>query len=145
TPDLAEVCQYLETMRDQDELYEALHAVFAPDSRPTTAHRYLASLTHLPVESPNKHLLVVTTNYDDAMERAFGEPCDVIYYETPPREPARFVHLPPGGEARVVGPDYDYVFEHPTVLKIHGRAAKKSRTDDSYVVTQSDYIEFLAD
>ena len=44
---------------------------------------------------------MLTTNFDDAVERVFadaGEALDVVYYAAEPEEPGRFVHVRPDGE-----------------------------------------------
>ena len=49
--------------------------------------------------------LIVTTNYDDLMERAFretGEEFDLVAYGRARQQRGKFWHLPPDGEARII-------------------------------------------
>ncbi len=53
--------------------------MFGAEYGPTTVHRFLAAL---PART-GQHQLVLTTNYDDALEQAYdaaGEPFSTIYY-----------------------------------------------------------------
>ena len=82
---LARVSQYVATMSGSGPLYEELRTVFAVPSAPSRVHRFLASLpAALEVAGhPKRHQLIVSTNYDDALERAFeeaGEPFDLVCY-----------------------------------------------------------------
>ena len=69
-------------------LYEKLREVFDADYPPSSLHRLLARLPALLRESgAEEQLLVLTTNYDDLVERAFedaGERFDVVSYEAKP-------------------------------------------------------------
>ena len=68
----------------QGRLYGYLRSVFNVDYPPNSLHRFLASLPPFLRERGLAQQLIVTTNYDDLLERAFaaaGEPCDVVWYE----------------------------------------------------------------
>ena len=57
----------------------SLHRIFRAHYRPTSVHRFLASVP----ERTGTHMLALTTNYDDALEQAFeaaGEPYSVVFY-----------------------------------------------------------------
>ena len=83
--DLVRVSQYFSVMLGAGPLYDELRDVFNVDYPPTPIHRFLAGL---PGEErrhglPPQHQLIITTNYDDALERAFdeaGEPYDLVSY-----------------------------------------------------------------
>jgi hypothetical protein len=94
--------------------------------------------------------LVLTTNYDDVLERAFseaGEPVDVVVYETR-RNEQRFVHLRPDGERVAIvepGRYRDFALEQRSViLKIHGDVDLDDSELDTFVVTEDHYIDYLA-
>ena len=84
--DLARVSQYVVA----DDRHAAgssasLHDVFDHDYPPTALHRLLAELPAMlrAKGHPPRHQLIVTTNYDDVLERAFqdaGEPFDLVTY-----------------------------------------------------------------
>jgi hypothetical protein len=100
--DLVRVSQYFSVMLGAGPLYDELHQVFDADYPPTPVHEFLAEL---PGEFRDRGLntpppLIITTNYDDVLERAFraaGEPFDLVAYVAV-GEPGRFVHHPPDEE-----------------------------------------------
>lgn len=151
--DLARISQYGDLTLGPDDLKDKLRALFSRDYPPTRVHKFLAAL---PLAEPekgrpeNRNLLVVTTNYDDLMERAFLalKPCDVVFYD-PDGRPARFWHRKPDGTtAKILDPSsYEYSFfdERPVVLKIHGTIDRSNQGYEGYVITEDQYIEYLAD
>ena len=81
--DLARVCQYVATMRGAGRLWDELHDRFEAAIEPEPIHRLLASLPPLLRERGVPHQLIVTTNYDLGLERAFEEAeeeLDVVAY-----------------------------------------------------------------
>ena len=150
--DLARISQYGDLTRGKGELYEKLRSVFARPFPATKVHEFLASLPQAKPEKErpaNRNLLVVTTNYDDLMERAL-EPCDVVFYDPDPADkPVRFWHRKPDGTIyKIVDPvSYDYPFfdKHPVVLKIHGTIDPSNPERDGYVITEDHYVEYLAE
>ena len=86
--DLLRVSQYAQARRGDGTLYRFLHEVFTQRYVPTRLHGFLATLpARLELATGRRrHQLIVTTNYDDALEQAFaaaGEPYDVVWYERP--------------------------------------------------------------
>jgi hypothetical protein len=94
--DLLRVAQYVEVLHGDGPLYKHLHHVFGVDYPPTPLHTFLASLpATLREKQYPPHLLIVTTNYDDVLERAFwnaGEAFDLVSYITMGPNRGRFVH-----------------------------------------------------
>ncbi len=159
--DLLRIAQILETLLGRGELHHRLHQVFEPEPRPTAIHKLLAGLPARLRSAQQKHpelriqdpgLLVVTTNYDDALEGAFrraDEPFDVVTYIATGRNAGSFAHLADGErEPRVILVPNEYVDVSPrnrtVILKIHGAVDRGRPERDSYVITQDDYIDFLA-
>ncbi len=151
--DLARISQYGDLTQGTGELYERLRSLFTRQYPPTKAHEFLAALPPAEAERgrpENRNLLVVTTNYDDLMERALARvrPCDVVFYD-PDDKPARFWHRKPDGTTvKIVDPTrHDYVFfdERPVVLKIHGTVDRSNQGREGYVITEDHYIEYLAE
>ena len=155
--DLLRVAQYIATMDGEAGLYEGLHAIFDADYPPTDVHRFFAQLPGrlrskgLP-QTPDprrRRLLIVTTNYDDVLERAFraeGERIHVVSYIASDPDRGKFLHVPPEGEATVVQRPEEYQGlqdELPVVLKIHGAIDRRDEQQDSYVITEDDYIDYL--
>ena len=163
--DLVRVSQYVSVMSGMGPLYEELHGLFNTDYPPTSIHRTFARLPALlhakgypkghPERSvPGYQLLVVTTNYDDLMERAFreaGQPFDLLSYEAEGDGRGKFWHLPPDGAVRLVEKPNEYATcpwrPGPVIVKIHGavdRAASElDEARDSFVITEDQYIDYL--
>lgn len=150
--DLLRVAQYAQAKRGDGTLYDHLRDVFAASYGYTAVHQFLARLpaSLKAAGGAAHHQLIVTTNYDDALEKALkdaGEPYDVVWYSTHRRSSqGRFFHKPPDGPARVVECANEYklpVEDRTVILKIHGAVSRENVTEDSYVVSEDDYIEFL--
>ena len=100
--DLLRVSQYVDATLGERRLYRYLHEVFDSNYPPTSLHRLFARLPALLREQGRPQLLLLTSNYDDLLERALqeaGEAVDVVWYEAK-RGPmqGRFLHRPPGGD-----------------------------------------------
>ena len=69
--DLVRVSQYAAVMQGLGPLYDELHEIFDADYEPSAIHAFLASLPGIQREKGFKpqFQLIVTTNYDDALER----------------------------------------------------------------------------
>lgn len=150
--DLLRVAQYAQATRGEGPLFDHLHEVFAASYDYTSVHRFLARLPASleAAGGARHHQLIVTTNYDDALEKALtdaGEPFDTVWYSTHGRSrQRRFMHKPHEGEARPIERPNEYhlpVSERTVVLKIHGAVSRADFDDDSYVISEDDYIEFL--
>jgi SIR2-like domain len=151
--DLLRVSQYVELTAGDAVLFEELRSIFVRTYEPNKLHRLLA---HLPADMPKdgergRGQLIITTNYDDALERAFaeaGEEFDVVAYIAAPDEPGRFVHIRPDGERVPIPKHTDYrafaLDERSVILKIHGAVDRSDAQSDSYVITEDQYIDYLA-
>ncbi|HEY2937819.1 MAG TPA: BTAD domain-containing putative transcriptional regulator [Gaiellaceae bacterium] len=150
---LTRVSQYVAVMRGSGPLYEELHALLEADAVPTPVHRFFAALPVALRERGLPHQLLVTTSYDLALEQAFldaGEEFDVVFYLAAGRDRGRFCHLAPDGTATPIAIPNTYTdrlsLERRTViLKLHGRLDRSAdREWESFVVTEDDYIDYLA-
>ena len=88
------VSQYGQSRRGDGTLFRYLHEVFTQGYRPTRLHRFLATLPERleRTKGARRHQLIVTTNYDDALEQALdaaGQEYDVVWYERPARATGR--------------------------------------------------------
>ena len=77
--------QYVSLTTGTGGLFGSLHDVFDRDYPPTALHGSWRSCLRLlrAKGHPPRHQLIVTTNYDDVLERAFmeaGEPFDLVTY-----------------------------------------------------------------
>ena len=104
-------------------------------------------------------MLVLTTNYDDALERAFqaeGEPYQLVTYITEGRYKGHFRHhLTPTTSVVIDSPTtyLDLRFDRTSIIvKIHGAVRRTARppTDEdvdwdpeSFVITEDHYVEYI--
>ncbi len=161
--DLARISQQVCLLDGKVDLYRSLRELLvkAPCD-PGTVHRFAARvperLRSLGRERP---LLLVTTNYDAALERAFDavhEPYDLVVFVGSGDYKGRFVHVPwwdgRGGAPRpILVPneygdlpmDDDGAMERTVIIKLHGGAVEKGvhPTGDDFVITEDDYIGYL--
>jgi len=157
--DLVRVSQYVAvTKGGTGQLYDVLHEIFDHDYEATMLHDFLAGLPGA-LRTQNQLLrgppLILTTNYDDLLERTFdaaGEPYDVVAYVADGRDAGKFRHRPHGEETRLIEEPETYVrldpSERTVILKIHGfvdrTQADIEDAEDSYVITEDHYIDYLA-
>lgn len=152
--DLPRVSQYVWITNGSGDLYGKLHTLFDRDYPPTLLHTFLAELPGLlrAKQYPPRYQLIVTTNYDDLLERAFnraGEPYDLVTYVSEGEHRGKFIHTDPDGNANVIAIPNQYrelsLDRRTVILKIHG-AVNRSIPDgegDSYVITEDHYIDYL--
>jgi SIR2-like protein len=152
TPDLQRVSQFIAVKLGPGALYDILHEVFDHEYAPTPLHMLLAALPALRRKEglPGASVLV-TTNYDDSLERAFsaaGEAYDVMTYIADGPDAGRYMHRPferPSHVIEVPNEYHDFDFEHRSVIiKVHGAIDRDNADEDSYVITEDDYIAYLA-
>lgn len=150
---LARVAQYVAVMKGSGPLYDELHDLLATDIPPTDVHRFFASLPPVLRARGVPHQLLVTTSYDHALERAFedaDEAFDVVSYVAAGRGRGLFCHIRPDGTGRLIERPNTYATEldlerQTVILKLHGRADRSdAREWESFVVTEDDYIDYLA-
>jgi len=156
--DLPKVSSYYASSLGRDLLRDTLNNIFASEEYgPCGIHEHLAG-----VEVP---MLIVTTNYDDLTERAFvkaSRPFYVVSHLTD-RDDWRasvvwWKYDPPPGGAQAGPPDIVPMappihpndldkhidFDRTVIYKMHGTAASRHPSWNSYVVTEDDYVEFLS-
>jgi DNA-binding SARP family transcriptional activator/class 3 adenylate cyclase len=150
--ELAHVAQYIALLRGHGPLYDELHALYDRDFQPGPVQQGLARTAQALRTQGLPSLLIVTTNYDHTLERAFaeaGEPFDVVAYIAAGRNRGKFLHVAPDERARVVEIPNTYADvtpeKRPVILKIFGQVDRDpSREWDSFVVSEDDYIGYLA-
>jgi DNA-binding SARP family transcriptional activator len=150
---LPRVAQYIAVMKGSGPLYDELHALLDADVTPTPIHRFFASLPPALRERGVPHQLLVTTSYDLALETAFleaGEEFDVVSYVAAGPARGRFCHISPDGTGRMIDLPNTYATElsleqRTVILKLHGQVDRAAdREWESFVVTEDDYIDYLA-
>jgi hypothetical protein len=149
--DLLRVSQYIAVMTGSGPLYEELHQLLDADYQPTKVHTMLAAVpAFLRSHGLVRYQLILTTNYDDALERAFraaGEEFDLVSYVADGPHRGKFLHVPPGGEPRLIERPNEYrdlsLSKRTVILKIHGAVDRLDPERDSYVITEDHYIDYL--
>ena len=139
-------------MKGVGPLYDELHGLFAREYAPARVHRVLAELTGLLRGRAAPGQLIVTANFDQALERALseaGEEFDVVSYIALGRHRGKFLHVSAEGQVNVVEVPNTYAAVAPeqrtVILKIHGGVdPAPEREWDSFVVSEDDYIDYLA-
>jgi SIR2-like domain len=147
---LLRVSQYLDAVLGEGALYDYLHDVFAPDYPFNSLHELLAKLPPLLRERGLPHQLIITTNYDRALEDAFDkydEEYDLVWYEAKKGElRGRFIHRAPGADPVPIERANKYGLsreQRTVILKLHG-AVHGDKRWDSYVITENSYIDYLS-
>jgi hypothetical protein len=141
-----------------------LREVFNVDYPLTPLHEFFASLPKVLREkgSISPYQLIITTNYDDVLERAFtdaGEPFDVVTYMADGEDSGKFFHRLPSGEENPIEKPNEYhllpilaagrTVQRPVIFKIHGTVdrneVERDKVErDSYVITEDHYIDYLS-
>jgi DNA-binding SARP family transcriptional activator len=151
--ELTKVAQYAAITRGIGPLYDELHAFLDCEQVPGAVHRFLAELAAISREQGIPQPIIVTTNFDRAVEQAFvdaGEPIDVVTYMSIGRDRGRFVHRSADGAVHVITTPNAYadvpVDVRPVLLKVHGEVdLEPARDGESFVVSEDDYIAYLAE
>ena len=150
---LPRIAQYVAVMKGSGPLYDELHALLDADATPTAIHRFFASLPPMLRKRDVQHQLLVTTSYDLALEAALleaGEEFDVVSYIAAGPQRGKFCHIGPNGAGRVIDLPNTYASElslesRTVILKLHGQVDRgPEREWESFVVTEDDYIDYLA-
>lgn len=140
SPDLTKVAQYYEVVNlGRGALEEDLHLIFNQDYETNSLHELLADY---PVP------LIVTTNYDNLIEKAFrakGRPYDIVIQ---PQDPSsdNILWLPYDSTEHVstqANKLYIDLDATTVIYKMHGTANRSGNVKDQYVITEDDYINFL--
>ncbi len=151
--ELTRVAQFVSLTKGAGPLHDELHALLDSSAAPTPVHRFFAALPKLLRDRGLPHQLLVTTSYDLALEQALldaGEEFDVVSYVASGRDRGRFCHRDPTGGTRVIDLPNMYATElslerRTIVLKLHGGLEGAiDREHGRFVVTEDDYIEYLA-
>ncbi len=159
--DLAKVAQHVYLTCGSPDLHRSLKRLLPIEAEPSAVHRFLATfparLDELGME--RRYQMIVTTNYDVALERAFdqaNEPYDLVVYMASGNDRGRFVHFPFDGDPEPINVpnhygklpiDEDGEVQRSLIVKIHGAVDGSSggyRWKDNYVITEDQYIEYLS-
>ena len=162
---LLRVAQQIAWSAGREALHDELREVFVQEYSPTLLHRVLARATKTLAEESDIMVVIMTTNYDDLAEQAFRDEeleFDLLWYSCmPPSTFAPdgsnvlpwspgFMHQAPGGRPLYVEKPSSYELREPgslrrpVIVKLHGSCNREGLADDdSYVITEDDYIDYL--
>ena len=157
TNDLSRVSQYVATLEGTGPLYEKIHGLLDHDHPLTDLHRFFAEFTselyergHFGHSNLRGRFVIVTTNYDDLLERAFSERVElfhVVTYVAEGKDRGRFYHWQPRHNVEIIRNPNTYSGliqdHHPVILKIHGAINRSDPERDSFVITEDHYIDYL--
>jgi DNA-binding SARP family transcriptional activator len=151
--ELTKVAQYVAVTQGVGPLYDELHVLLDCDYEPGEVHEFLAELPSVLRERGASQPLLVSTNYDRALERALidaGENPDVVSYISLGRDRGKFLHRSADRPARVIQTPNAYadvaIDRRPVILKIHGEIDQEpARDTESFVVSEDDHIAYLAE
>jgi DNA-binding SARP family transcriptional activator len=131
---LPNVSQYVALMKGVGPLYDELHALFDRDYSPGPVQRCLADLAAALRARSGPGQLILTTNFDQSLERAFteaGAEFDVVSYIALGRHRGKFLHVSAEGDVEVVELPNTYTRLAPerrtVILKIHGGRRSRFR------------------
>jgi Caspase domain/SIR2-like domain len=145
------VADYGAQMLGEGFLYRTMRQALDADYAPNQLHELLARLPRVVRRRESfAPLVVLTTNYDNALEQAFaeaGEHVDLIVYSLRPgRRTGIFIHYPPDGEPRVIERPNKYApsIAGAVIVKLRGGVDRANRGLDTYVLTQEDHFSNFA-
>lgn len=146
--DLPRIAQYCSIRGGRTPLRRTLHKTFDWDAPIRPIHEFLASI--------EKPLLIVTTNYDDILERALrsaGRKFDVVVHTTDSNTGDNLFWTPheKPREEKLASDFPQTALERTIIFKMHGtvdRSAGPNAAEDDtdrgdFVITEDDYIYFL--
>jgi hypothetical protein len=152
--ELAQVSQYV-ALESVEFLSSELHTALDREFKTLPLLAFLANLpsylreTCKRGESPH-YQLIVTTNFDDALEQAFDrkrEAFDLVRYIAEGDYRGKFCHKSPDGEVVVISDPSTYELDcdkRTVILKLCGAVDRADREHDSYVITEDNYIDHLS-
>ena len=148
--DLAKVASYYSDVGGRRELRQCLRSIFNRDFAPHTIHLCLAEV------AASNPLLILTTNYDDLTEQACRSiDYDLVTHITDRDDWAAAVLVwthragdPHPRDPKPIPPaqldQHVSLGEKTVIYKMHGAVDRILNQWDSFVITEDDYVEFLA-
>ncbi|MET0398661.1 MAG: SIR2 family protein, partial [Longimicrobiaceae bacterium] len=146
------VAQYIVDRFGREELYKEIRKLFARTRlAPRATHEMFAAWGRYrtPDGKPVPFPVVITTNYDDVLERRLadaGLPFHLLSYQADGPDRGLFYHLPPEGSLRVIErPRNVQPFSDAfVVVKLNGGFNPHDGIPESYATTRLDYWDLAA-
>lgn len=159
--ELARVAQEVLVTAGAPDLNVALRRLVEAESEPSPVHRFLAQIPRRLAEAgwPRRHQMIVTTNYNVALERAFDaeqEPYDLAVYMVTGDDHGRFVHFPFDRQPEPIAVpnrygklpiDDDGELQRTLIVKVQGAVDGTSngyRWRENFVVAEDHFIDYLS-
>ncbi len=155
---LQRLSQYAD-LREATSLYNTLRAIFRRNYSPNKLHRFLVDLVGIMDKKNDRYPLLVTANFDNALENAFREArkeFDLVSYIAKPQSNGQgdgFIHQTPKGKVQTIRDPNKYTDENgspllkkrPVILKLYGGLERTdSQRRKGFVITEDHYIDYLA-
>ncbi|MDJ0533132.1 MAG: SIR2 family protein [Xenococcaceae cyanobacterium MO_207.B15] len=152
--DLPYLAKYIDLIFGSLGLYTELHEIFDRDYQPNQLHKLFAQLPSIMQQKdyPLPYQLIVTTNYDDTLERAFKaikprQLFDIVSYIAKGENRGKFLHQPCAGKPIVIDTPNTYdefpLGEHPVILKLYGAVNRATGQEDNFAITEDHYMDYL--
>ena len=140
--DLPRAASYFEHVTlDRDGLNDELKSVFGSEFEPNTLHHVLARV------AARQSLLIITTNYDDMIEKAFQLAKVPYHLVVTAIEDCQVKYQEPGSiDLQVIDPQMLKISlrQASIIYKMHGSVYRsEAHPDSQFVVTEEDYVAFL--
>lgn len=142
-PELMEVASYFVDMAGREALYNELRNIYHKDFKPSAIHRLFATLP-----TP---LVIVTTNYDDLLERAFAEAnrsYDLVFTVVDQARGENSIAWWKSDTPipKIITPKQLIVDlnKQPLIYKIYGTVNHQLPEWDSFVITEDDHINLIS-
>ncbi|OCQ99046.1 hypothetical protein BCD64_23725 [Nostoc sp. MBR 210] len=148
------LAQYIQLTFGIKDVYERLYELLRGKYSPSRFYLFWANLPGKMKEKqyPLPYQLIVTTNYDDMLERAFrvaNQPFDLVFYVAEGEEArGRFKYKPfeqracpidQPNQLEVIGKAKD----HPVILKLYGAVDLSESQQCNFVITEDHHINYL--
>jgi hypothetical protein len=148
--DLAKVSSYFALTSKRERLCKRLREILVP-----RRHEYSIGELHKFLAAVPVPQVIVTTNYDTLLEQAFEtatppKPYDLVIHPADLKDFGNAVLWRPQGEdeprkveANQLAGDIDLT-RQTVIYKMHGTVDRINEKWDNFVITEEDYVEFLA-
>lgn len=159
-PALPRVAQQVYVSSGRPDLLRTLRRILASEREPSAVHRFLARFPQQlgRLGLPPRYQMIVTTNYDSTLERAFdeeNEPYDLAVYVGAGEDRGKFVHFPIDREPELISVPNRYNrfpiddfgdLQRSIIVKIHGgvTGVDADRWGEAFVITEDQYIDYLS-
>ena len=134
---------FVQVQASREDLESKLHKAFDVTAEPGSLHKLLAAMETIP--------LYVTTNYDDLLERALEPRRPNVLVDrldkgltikTDSGAPELIDRTGSDLRNRLTDPETGKPTA-PILFKMHGSVDRKDRINDSYLITEEDYVDYL--